>query len=49
MMDVISEDNLIPKDIKIGLILDKLPELWGTFTTMNNNIKFQSLLTKDSS
>ena len=23
MMDVISEDNLIPKDIKIGLILDQ--------------------------
>ena len=39
MDDAITVGNLIREDIKIGLILKKLPESWGTFTTMNNNIK----------
>ena len=39
MDDAITVGNLIPEDIKIGLILNKLPESWETFTTMNNNIK----------
>ena len=47
MDDAITIGNLIPEDIKIGLILNKLPESWGTFTTMNNNIKsLPELLTK---
>ena len=36
---VITIINLIPKYIKIGLILNKLPKLCGTKSTMNNNIK----------
>ena len=47
MDDAITVGNLILEDIKIGLILDKLPESWGIFTTMNNNIKsLPELLTK---
>ena len=47
MDDAIIDGNLILEDIKIGLILKKLPESWETFTTMNNNIKsLPELLTK---
>ena len=47
MDDAITVGNLIPEDIRIGLILNKLPESWGTLTTMNSNIKsLPELLTK---
>ena len=47
MEDVISAGNLIQEDIKIGLILKKLLESWGTFTAMKSNIKsLPDLLTK---
>ena len=36
---VITVNNLIPEDIKIGLMQNKLPESWGSFTTMNRNIE----------
>ena len=45
MNDAITTTNVIPKDITIGLILNKLLESWGTFTTMNNIKSLPELLT----
>ena len=44
MDHAITVGNLIPKDIKIGLILNKHPKSCGTFITMSNNIKSLSEL-----
>ena len=47
MDDATTADNSISEDIKIGLVLNKLPESWGTFITMHSSTATLSkLLTK---
>ena len=47
MDDATTAGNCISEDIKIGLVLSKLPESWGTFITMHSSTATLSeLLTK---
>ena len=47
MDDATTADNCISEDIKIGSVLSKLPESWGTFITMHSSTATLSkLLTK---
>ena len=47
MDDATTTGNSISEDIKIGLVLSKLPESWGTFITMHSSTATLSeLLTK---
>ena len=47
MDDATTANNYILEDIKIGLVLSKLPESWGTFITMHSSVTTLSkLLTK---
>ena len=47
MDDATTADNSISEDIKIGLVLSKLPNSWGTFITKHSSTTTLSeLLTK---